>query len=142
MSAHKRSSVPSTGGSTGGRTSSYAAAVPLPSGVPPSALRGTSAGPLTAAVFDHERGEEGGDATQRRALVEADVLEQSGVTVEHPRRAVHARQPHDVEVVRDVHHRPTDAVHASRVHVFGEAEELVNSVEVAQTQIACDPVAV
>src|SRR5262245_16419662 len=135
MSAHKRSSVSSTGGSAGGRTSSCDAAVPLASGVPPSDVRGTSAGPLTAAVFGHERSEEERQTTQRRAMIESDVLEQSRVTGEHPRRAVHARQPHDVEVLRDVHHRPTDAVHASRVHVFGEAEELVNSVEVAQTQI-------
>src|SRR5262249_58904567 len=103
MTAHRRSSVPSTGVSAGAWTAS-GGAVPPAFRVLPSTLRRTSAGPLTAAVFDHERGEKGGDVSQRRALVEAHVLEQSRVTVEHPRRAIRARQPHDVEVARDVHH--------------------------------------
>src|SRR5258707_940030 len=100
MRAHKRSSVASTG------VSSYGPAEVPASAVLPTPPWRMSVGPLTAAVLEHERGEERGDVRERRPLVEPAVLEEPGIAVEHSRRAIRARQPHDVEVARDVHQRP------------------------------------
>ena len=63
----------------------YGATVPPASGVLPILSCRMLADPLAAPVLDHERGEERGNAPQRRALVEADVLEE-------PDREVAARE--------------------------------------------------